>query len=389
MVNELQITGKTLSGLEPVLTEELKALGAENIQPGLRAVSFTGNLEMLYKANLWCRAALRFLVKIDGFTARDTDELYENAKRFPWENYMGIDDTFAVDAVCIKSVINHTQYAALKVKDAIADRFREKLKRRPDVNTIAPDFKINVHISSDYCTLSLDSSGDSLHRRGYRTGRHEAPMSEVLAAGLLLLSGWDKKTWLHDPMCGSGTFLTEAALIATNTAPGLYRRGFTFQEWKDYDDQIFARLKQEAKEQIQPLTTKITGSDNSSVSMLLATENIESCGFESGIEVQRKSFESLPAPDEPCFIVMNPPYGERLKPDELNSLYAMIGTKLKKDYAGCQAWILSPNVEAMKHVGLKPSKKFTVFNGPLECKFVGYSMFKGSLKEHKGGENNA
>ncbi len=380
---QYQITGKTLSGLEAPLAAELAALGAENIKPGTRAVEFTGDLRMVYMANLWCRAALRFLVKIDSFPAYNSDLLYKNAGEIKWEDYFGIEDTFAVDAVCIKSQITHTQFAALRVKDAIVDRFREKVGARPNVDTIGPGFRINVHISADICNISLDSSGDSLHRRGYRTGRHEAPMSEVLAAGLLLLSGWDKKTPLHDPMCGAATFLTEAALMATNTAPGIFRPGFAFQKWKNYNEEMWETMRKEAKAQVQPLEVKISGSDSSSVSMLLANENIESSGFAELIEVERQYFEKMEVPEDPIFLIMNPPYGERLKPEQLDELYAAIGTKLKKEFAGSEAWIISPNVTAMHKIGLKPSKKFTVYNGPLECKFMGFKMFKGSHKEEK------
>lgn len=379
-----ELTAKTLSGLEQPLAAELAALGAEDIRPGTRVVEFRGNTEMVYKANLWCRTALRILIKLDSYTCETTDDLYEGALAFPWENYLTINDTFAVDAVCIRSTITHTQYAALRVKDGIADRFRKMHNdQRPSVDIMQPDVRINVHISSNYCTLSLDSSGESLHRRGYKSGTHEAPMSEVLAAGLLLLSGWDKKTPLIDPMCGSGTFLTEAAMIATNTAPGTHRKQFGFERWKDFNENLWRKVKGEAKAAIVPLDVDIQGSDISVKNLEAAEENIANCGFEGKIRVTRLPFERMDAPTKPSFLIMNPPYGERMQPDQLSGLYAMIGNKLKGDFPGSEAWIISPNAEAVKHIGLKPSRKITIFNGPLECKFLNYKMFRGSLKEFK------
>jgi putative N6-adenine-specific DNA methylase len=381
-----ELTAKTLSGLEPMLANELADLGVADVQIGTRVVEFTGNMATIYKANLWCRTALRILVKLDSFVAEDVEELYEGATKFEWERYFGVNDTFAVDATLIRSTITHTQYAALKVKDAIADRFRKiSNNERPSVDVMSPDVRINVHISSNYCTISLDSSGESLHRRGYKMGMHEAPMSEVLAAGLLMLSGWDKKTPLIDPMCGSGTFLTEAALMATNTPPGMFRKQFGFERWRGFDENLWRKIKGDAKAGLVPLTTEISGSDFNSRSLEAASDNIKNCGFETDIRVEKIAFEKTEAPGKPVFLIMNPPYGERLKPEQLNGLYAMIGTKLKNDFQGSEAWIISPNVDAMKNVGLKPSRKITVYNGPLECKFQGFKMFKGSLKEFKGG----
>lgn len=383
-----QLTAKTLSGLEQPLANELNALGAEDIAIGVRAVEFTGGLRMVYMANLWSRCAIRILVKITDFPAEDEHELYNNALKFQWEDYFGIDETFAIDAVTVRSNITHSLYAAQKVKDAIADRFRKHFNnKRPSVDVANPDIRINIHISSNVCTISFDSSGDSLHRRGYRQNMHAAPMSEVLAAGLIALSDWDKTTPLLDPMCGSGTFLTEAALIATNTAPGLFRNKFGFESWKNFNKQLWLDMKEEAKAAVQPLTVEISGSDNSNVSLALAEENVEALGFKDQIILKRQSFERVQAPGKPMFLVMNPPYGERLRPDQLIGMYAMIGNKLKHDFAGSEAWIISSNFEAFKNVGLKPSKKYVVFNGPLECRFVGYKMFKGTLVEHKYGSS--
>jgi putative N6-adenine-specific DNA methylase len=385
-----ELTAKTLSGLEPMLANELADIGVEDVQIGTRVVEFTGNLATVYKANLYCRTALRILVKLESFVAEDDDQLYKNTFEFPWEQYFGVNDTFAIDATLIRSTLTHTQYAALKVKDAIADRFRKvSNNERPSVDVMSPDVRINVHISSNYCTLSLDSSGESLHRRGYKLGMHEAPMSEVLAAGLLMLSGWDKTTPLIDPMCGSGTFLTEAALMATNTPPGMFRKQFGFERWRGFDENLWRKVKGDAKASIKPLTTEISGSDFNTKSLEAAADNIKNCGFEMDIRVEKLAFEKMDAPGKPVFLIMNPPYGERLKPEQLNGLYAMIGTKLKNDFSGSEAWIISPNIDAMKNVGLKPSRKITVYNGPLECKFMNFKMFKGSLKEFKGGEAEA
>lgn len=387
----MKIIVKTLHGLEEVLAQEIRDLGGENVQLLKRAVSFEGNKRLLYRANLELRTALRVLVHMKDFIAKSPEELYKKIKRIDWLDYLDVDKTFAIDATASSSIFRHSKYAALKTKDAIADYFRQKTGRRPDVHVDYPNLRINIHINEDKCSLSLDSSGDSLHKRGYRANTLDAPINEVLAAGMILLSGWRGDSTFIDPMCGSGTLLIEAALIANNIPPQLHRKetlGFT--RWKNYDAKLWAAVIEQAKANMQPQQCQILGYDKDRRAVRITEQNIFSAYLDSShIQVARSTFEKLEPPPPPGVVIMNPPYDERLEQEEVDEFYKMIGDVLKQRFAGYEAWIISSNMEAMKFVGLRPSQKVTLYNGALECKFQGYEMYEGSKENSEFGIRNS
>lgn len=387
-LDKFKLIGKTLAGLEEILAAELTALGAEDVELLKRAVSFSADQELMYKANLWCRTALRFLKPIAFFKAVTNEDLYENVFNYPWEKVFNTEQTFVIDAVVSNSEFTHSQFVAQKAKDAIADRFREKFKRRPSVDLQAPDIRINIHIYKDDCTLSLDSSGESLHKRGYRLLTNEAPMSEVLAAGLILLSGWDRKSNFVDPMCGSGTIACEAAMIARNIAPARYRKNWGFEHWRDFDVKLWKRIKAEVASHEVPYNGTILASDISEKAIGIARINARSAGLSDTIRISRNAFADLVPPPAPGVLVTNPPYGERIKEEDIIALYKSIGDILKRKYTGYDAWMISSDINALKFVGLKPSRKIPVFNGPLECRFVKFSMYGGSKKAKFNTENH-
>jgi putative N6-adenine-specific DNA methylase len=374
------ITATTQQGLEPLLAAELKLLGATHITQHNRAVSYQGNLEILYRSNLWLRTALRVMVPIARFKVTGERDLYEELRRINWETYLKVDQTLAVDSIVKSDFFNHSQYVALKTKDAIVDEFRDKYSKRPSVDVENPDVRINIHIFKDDCTVSLNSSGDSLHRRGYRADANLAPLNEVTAAALIQLSGWDGKGVFLDPMCGSGTILIEAAMFAKNMAPGLLRKKYGFETWNNFDAALWQTLKDEAYKAIQETDTKFIGSDKVFKVTEIARNNVMLAGLDEDIRISNKQFEEQKPPAEGGIVIMNPPYGERLPVAEINAFYKSIGDKMKKDFQGYKVWILSSNKEAMKHIGLATYKKYTVWNGPLECKFHGYDIYAGSKK---------
>lgn len=377
---KFECTAKTVAGLEGVLAEELKALGAQNVSPGIRNVKFTGDKELVYKANVALRTCLKILVPISTFSARNENDLYRNVQLIDWSKYIDNIQTIAVDAAVSGEFFDHSQYVTYKVKDAIVDQFRDKSGTRPSVDLERPDLRINVHINKDQVTLSLDSSGESLHKRGYRVGRHLAPLNEVLAAGLVLLSGWDRKSEFADPMCGSGTIPIEAGLYAYNMAPNLNRTQFGFSTWKDYDFALLDKIKAEAKANEVMFEGKIWGSDKMEQAVRSAKENVVSAGLGGKVDITRERFQySSPSTDSGVMII-NPPYGERLKESDIEDLYQLVGDTLKQHYTGFDAWILSSNKGAMKNIGLRTSKKLTLYNGQLECKFHGFELYKGSKK---------
>lgn len=372
---------KTIGGLEEVLAGELRNLGAGEVEVLNRAVSFTGDMAMVYKANYHCRTALRILVPLTTFQLADEDDLYLNVFNYEWEKIMDVKESFAIDAVVSDSPFTHSHYVSLRTKDAIADRFRRNNNgRRPSVDTDNPDFRINVHIHGNSCDLLLDSSGASLHKRGYRAGNAEAPMSEVLAAGLILLSGWDRKSNFVDPMCGSGTLVIEAALIANNIPPGQYRKDYGFMHWHDFDRELWEQLVSEAIDQQEEFEHRIIGCDISPKNLGVARANVKAAKLHKDIELHVVPMAAFTPPDERGIVVMNPPYGERIRTQDISGLYASIGDTLKNNYQGYKAWIISSDRIAMKHIGLKTSRRFTVWNGPLECMFAGYDLYKGSQK---------
>ncbi|MDR3266645.1 MAG: THUMP domain-containing protein [Tannerella sp.] len=380
--DKFEMIAKTLFGLEDVLAEELKAIGAEEITNGKRMVSFTGDERMLYKANFQCRTALRILKPILHFKAYNSDNVYNEVKKIEWDNYLSLSDTFTIDAVIFSESFNHSKFVAYKTKDAIADYFNEKYGKRPSVSVKSPDFYINVHISHNDCTVSLDSSGESLHRRGYRIDQGEAPLNEVLAAGMILKTGWRGESNFIDPFCGSGTLLIEAAMIALNIAPGVYRKHYAFEKWKDFDSELFDEIYNDDSDE-KNFDFKCFGSDISPKAIEKARENVKSAGFTKYIELTVKPFQQFTEVIQPGILVTNPPYGERISTDDLLGLYGTIGERLKHVFMRYDAWILSYKDEFFEKIGLRPKEKIKLMNGELECEFHCYELFEGKNRDFK------
>ncbi len=383
-MEKFEMVAKTLAGLEEVLAEELRGIGAENVEPGRRMVSFQGDLAMLYKANLCCRTALRVLKPFYKFIAHTPDELYEKAKEFDWGSLLKLDQTFCIDSVVYSDEFSHSQYVTYKIKDAICDWFQDRLGegKRPGVRLQDADINLNVHISGGNITLSLDSSGESLHKRGYRVAQNEAPINEVLAAGIILLSGWRGDEPFADPMCGSGTFLIEAALIAANINPGIYRQSFAFQNWPDYDADLFEQLYEDDSQERTPYFP-IVGADISKVALDISLKNAQSAGVAKYITLQHRAMVNWEEDDVPKpagVLVTNPPYGHRIKVEDMEGLYETIGNRLKFAFKGYHAWIIGYNDEYFQKIGLAPSQKIDLYNGALECELREYVIFEGDKK---------
>ncbi len=375
---------KTLFGLEDLLAEELRKLGASNIEKGTRNVSFEGDRGFMYKANLCCRTAIKVLKPISAFNVFTEEDLYKKVYEIPWENYMDANGSLAVDATVFSKKFTHSKYISLKTKDAIVDRFRDKEGERPNVDLDHPTLRINVHIDRNICTVSLDSSGRSLHKRGYKVENTFAPINEVLAAGMVMLAGWNGQCDLLDPMCGGGTILTEAAMIACNIPPNLNREEFGFETWKDFDVDLFELIEASALKKIKDFHFKIYGFDKDTVSAQKARNNVKSANLQDFVEIETQDFfETKKEGDRYLYLVFNPPYDERLSISNVSDFYASIGTTLKHGYPGSQAWMISSNMEALKSVGLRPSRRIKLFNGKLESKFVRYDMYQGSKKAKK------
>ena len=374
---------KTLKGLEPLLAEELKSLGASRIEIANRGVTFYGGMALMYRANLASRLALRVLLPILSFDATDSDTLYRKVRRFDLSRHLDNRMTFAIDSVVHSPHFNNSQYVSQKVKDAIVDRFREATSLRPSVNREQPDLLINVHISGKWVTISLDSSGGSLHRRGYRTGHgyFEAPLNEVLAAGMVMISGWEGKTPFMDPMCGSGTLAIEAALIAANIPPGIFRKQYGFENWKDFDRDLMEHVAQKLSNE-REVGVPIIARDMDPEAVELTRRQVKQMDLQDIITVEQGDFAESTAM-EGITMIMNPPYGERMKPDDIETLYSMIGSTLKHKFPGSDAWILSSSKKALGRVGLKPASKRVLYNGSLECSYVNYLTFLGNWKDHK------
>ncbi len=381
-----ELIAKTLMGLEGVLADELTALGARDVRQGRRMVSFRGDKELMYRANFSLRTALRILKPIRSFSAFSADDVYRAVKDVPWEEYIRDGQTFAVDSVAYSEEFANSHFVAYKVKDAIVDYFRDKTGARPNISVSNPDIRLHIHISETDAMLSLDSSGESLHRRGYRQESVEAPLNEALAAGIILLSGWRGETDFIDPMCGSGTFLIEAALIARNMAPGIFRKGYAFEKWQDFDPELFERIyNDEAAE--REFTHHIYGYDVDPKAVAVSQTNVLSAGLSRDITVLRRDFKDFVQPEEKAVIITNPPYGERMSTPNLLDTYKMIGERLKHAFKGGEAWILSYKDECFHQIGLKPSVKLPLYNGALSCELHKYQMFGGTLKDfrHDGG----
>jgi putative N6-adenine-specific DNA methylase len=379
----MKFVAKTLFGLENVLSEELKSIGALNVRIGNRAVMFEGEMSLLYKANYCLRTALSILMPIAEFRIRSKDDLYKSGTKIEWERYMDADDTFSIMAVVNSPHLSHSGYAGLLLKDAIVDTFRNKTGRRPSVDSSNPGVLINLHISNDLVTVSLDSSVIPLFKRGYRQEQALAPLNEVLAAGILMLSGWNASVSLTDPMCGSATFPIEACMIASRIPAGKFRQFFGFQRWRNFDEDLFEKVKLENDLKIISSPVKIYGSDISEEVIKNAGANISKAGLSESIILETIDFKDLKARDESGYLFMNPPYGQRIQPEEIDALYHMIGSTLKHSFTGTTAWLITSNKESLKHVGLKPKEKHTLFNGALECVLLKYEMYQGTRKPTK------
>lgn len=384
MENNFNMVAKTLFGFEELLADELRNLGAQEVKTGIRNVSFSGDKGFMYKANLALRTAIKILKPIASFKVKNEQDLYDNIYKMSWVDYLKPTGTLAVDATVHSEVFTHSLYIAQKTKDAIVDKFRDTLGERPNVDLRFPDLKINVHIDRSECTISLDSSGESLHKRGYKTETNIAPINEVLAAGLIMLSGWDGQTDFMDPMCGSGTILAEAAMIACNIPPNLMRKEFAFERWQDWDVDLFEKIEASLLSKTRDFHYKIVGYDKAPSAVTKAKENVKNAHLDDFITVKHEDFfKTQKGGDEKLHMVFNPPYGERLESLNVEEFYGDIGTTLKHGYPNTNAWFITSNLEALKHVGLRPSRKIKVFNAKLEARFVKYEMYEGSRKASK------
>ena len=387
MENEFELIAKTFMGLEPVLAKELTQLGANNVQIGRRMVSFTGDKEMMYRANFSLHTAIKVLKPIYRFKAQSADDVYEEIKKIDWSQYLDNEHTFAVDSVVFSEEFRHSKFVSYKVKDAIVDQFREKTGSRPNISVANPDLRLHIHIADvapgkSECTLCLDSSGESLHRRGYRQESVEAPLNEVLAAGMILMTGWQGETDFIDPMCGSGTLLVEAALIARNMAPGLFRKEYAFEKWPDFDAELFDHIYNDDSKE-REFTHHIYGYDIDMKAVNTARLNVKAAGLTADITVEQQDFKDFTQPKDKSIMVCNPPYGERISTPDLLGTYRMIGERLKHQFLNNDAWILSYREECFEQIGLKPSIKIPVYNGSLECEFRKYQIFDGKLKNFR------
>lgn len=378
----MNLIAKTFQGLEEVLAKELTELGADNIQIGTRMVSFTGDQETLYRANFCLRTAVKVLKTIKQFTANDADEIYAVVKEMPWEELIDEKNTFLVESVVYSETFRHSKFVAYRVKDAVADRFMERCGQRPNVSLSNPDLRINVHVAENDVTISLDSSGESLHKRGYRTGTVAAPINEVLAAGLIKLSGWDGSCDLVDPFCGSGTIAIEAALIALNIYPGVFREEFAFERWRDFDEELLQRIYDDDSQEREFLH-HIYGFDINRQAVAIAQDNVRSAGVNKVVEIQQQDFYNFEWDQRAAIMITNPPYGERITTNDLLDLYATIGQRLKQQFVGNDAWIISSNEECFIKIGFRPSTKYALYNGAIPCEFRRYQVFDGKLSERR------
>jgi putative N6-adenine-specific DNA methylase len=376
----MKLVGKTLFGLEEVLANELVSLGAERVKAGNRAVVFEGSKELLYKVNYHSRVALSFLVPVTEYTIGKPSDLYDGAVKVPWDNYLDPSNTFAISSVVTSKHFTHTGYPALVVKDAIADYFSRRTSKRPNVDPRSPDLQVNLHISHDRVTISLDSTVMPLYKRGYREEQGIAPLNEVLAAGIIMLSGWKANTPLTDGMCGSGTIVAEAGLMACNIAPGYFRRHFGFMKWKDYDENLFRSIKSDAEKKVRKSPVPIFGSDISAEAVRITCANITGCGLNDTITINEADFLTSEPLAGGGVLIMNPPYGQRIGLNDQGAFYREIGSRLKHHYNGYKAWILSGDRDCLQAIGLKSFKKFDLYNGNIECRLQGYDLYQGTKK---------
>lgn len=379
-MENFKMVAKTFFGFEDILADELVKLGAQRVEKGTRMVSFYGDQGFMYKANLALRTALKILKPIKQFKVHNETSLYNGVQSIDWTEYLRLHQTFVIDSTIFSEQFNHSQFVALKSKDAIVDQFKKKFNERPNIDKDHPDLRINIHIQQDVCTVSLDASGASLHQRGYRTATNIAPINEVLAAGILILSGWEGQSNFLDPMCGSGTFLVEATMIACNIPPNINRKEFAFEKWSDWDADLFEKVEESLLKKIKDFHYDILGYDKAPSAVNKAKDNAKNANLDEYIKVeQRNFFETEKESQGPLHMVFNPPYGERLDID-LERFYREIGDTLKQHYPGTHSWFITGNVEALKFVGLKPSRKIKLFNGKLESRLVKYEMYEGSKR---------
>lgn len=386
MEQEFELIAKTFMGLEPILAQELTQLGANDIQIGRRMVSFSGNKELMYRANFQLRTAIRILKPIKHFKANSADDVYDAVKAIDWSLYLDLKKSFSVDSVVFSEEFKHSKFVSYKVKDAIVDQFREKMGQRPNISVSNPDIRLNMHIAEYQCTLSLDSSGESLHRRGYRQEAVEAPLNEVLAAGMILMTGWKGETDFIDPMCGSGTLPIEAALIARNIAPGVFRKEYAFEKWADFDSELFDSIYNDESNE-QEFEHHIYGYDIDITAVNKAKLNVRAAGMTKDITIEQADFKDFKRPEQKALMIMNPPYGERISTPDLFGTYRMIGDVLKHQFKTNDAWVLSYREECFDQIGLKPSIKIPLYNGSLECEFRKYQMFEGKFKDFRSEGN--
>ena len=381
MSDNFKMIAKTFYGFEEILSEELLKLGAQKIIKGNRNVSFYGDKGFMYKSNISLRTALKIIKPIKEFKFKDIDEYYKKIHEIKWEDYLDFNSSFLINSVVFNSkIFNNSKFTSLKAKDAIVDRFRNKFKNRPSINSFNPELKIEIHVNRNFCTISLDSSGESLHKRGYKKYNSAAPLNEVLAAGIILMSAWDKKSDLLDPMCGTGTFLIEAAMIARNIAPNLNRLAFAFEKWKDWDNELFETIEESVKSKEIEFEHKLYGFDISNAMIKKAEKNIEISDLGVDIEIVKKDFlTSIKTDNDKLHVLINPPYDKRISAD-VNQLYKKIGDTLKNNYLYSDVWIITANLEAIKSIGLKSSKKIKLFNANLESRLLNYKIYPGSKK---------
>lgn len=388
MEDNFKMVAKTFFGFEEVLAKELKMLGAQDVEQGIRMVSFVGDKGFMYKANLSLRTALKILKPIYHFRAFNEESLYKGISGINWSKYLNSSQTFVIDTTVYSDHFNHSQFVALKCKDAIVDQFRNRSGQRPSIDKDYPDLRINIHIQNDQCSVALDTSGNSLHQRGYRTATNIAPINEVLAAGMILLSGWDGQGDFLDPMCGSGTIVAEAAMIACNIPANLNRKEFAFEKWNDWDNDLFDTIIESLMTKTREFHYTIKGYDKAPSAVRKAQDNIRNANLDEYVTISEQNFFTTEKTTQgPLHMVFNPPYGERLD-IEMENFYKDIGDTLKKNYPGTNAWFITANLEALKFVGLRPSRKIKLFNGSLEARLVKYEMYEGSKRTKFQIDNN-
>ncbi len=380
MNDNFRMIAKTLFGFEEILAQELRNLGAQKVETGVRMVSFYGDKGFMYKANIALRTALKILKPIKEFKAFNEQSLYKGIQSIDWSEYLSAHKSFVIDTTVNSEMFNHSQFVALKAKDAIVDQFRDRMGKRPSIDKDYPDLRINIHIQNESCSVALDTSGSSLHHRGYRTATNIAPINEVLAAGMLLLSGWDGQCDFLDPMCGSGTILAEAAMIASNIPANINRKEFAFEKWNDWDNDLFDKITDSLLQKTRDFYHTIKGYDKAPSAVIKAKDNLKNANLDEYVSIEQLNFfDTKKETDTPLHMLFNPPYGERLDID-MERFYREIGDTFKQNYPGTQAWFITANLEALKYVGLKPSRKIKLFNGKLETRLVKYEIYQGSKK---------